>query len=52
MATPGNVTVQDLGRAFGIRFPTDEEEDLLRRFTVNLNHLDHIRLCANDPRSC
>jgi hypothetical protein len=37
-----------LGIAYGLRFPTDEEEDLLRRFTVTLHHIDHLRLWLED----
>src|SRR5436190_10418660 len=33
-----------LGLVYGIRFPTDEEEELLRRFTVVLNHVDNMRM--------
>src|SRR6266545_1614319 len=35
---------ESLGRTFGIRLPADEEEELVRRFTVVLNHVDHVRL--------
>jgi hypothetical protein len=32
------------GRSLAIRLPTDEDEELVRRFTVVLNHIDHVRL--------
>jgi hypothetical protein len=44
MGTPDYEIDQHLGLTYGIRFPTDEEEELLRRFTVVLNHVDHMRL--------
>jgi hypothetical protein len=44
VSNPGFEIDQGLGLAYGIRFPTDEEEELVRRFTVVLNHVDHMRL--------
>jgi hypothetical protein len=37
-----------LGRTYGLRLPTDAEEELLKRFTVVLNHVDQVRLWLED----
>ena len=47
--TANEITAQPgHGLRLTIRFPTDREVDLTRRFTVNLNYIDHFRMWIDD----